>query len=317
MAPRRELVASAVQQAYDKFKTDTRGKNADYIPYLAHVDSKLFGIALVTTDNDVLTKGDVKYSFSIQSISKVYTLALAMEALGPDKVFEKIGSEPTGRAFNSPIAVVDMGTHTANPLVNAGAIATASLISGKDANEKWNKILGFYGRVAGEKLSLIDEVYKSEAATNTGNKALSMLLAKYDRIYANPFESVDVYTKQCSVGVNALQLARMGATLANNGINPATGEQVIKARDVPYILSAMTMAGLYDGSGGWAWHVGLPAKSGVGGGIVAIVPGKGAIAVFAPPLDEAGNSVKAQEVIEYVSDKLNYNLYSPASVGWK
>jgi glutaminase len=317
VAPRRELVESAVQQAYDKFKTDTRGKNADYIPYLAHVDSKLFGIAIVTTDNDVLTKGDVNYSFSIQSISKVYTLALAMEALGPDKVFEKIGSEPTGRAFNSPIAVVDMGTHTANPLVNAGAIATASLISGKDANEKWNKILGFYGRVAGEKLSLIDEVYKSEAATNTGNKALSMLLAKYDRIYANPFESVDVYTKQCSVGVTATQLARMGATLANNGINPATGQQVIKARDVPYILSAMTMAGLYDGSGGWAWHVGLPAKSGVGGGIVAIVPGKGAIAVFAPPLDEAGNSVKAQEVIEYVSDKLNYNLYSPASVGWK
>ena len=317
VAPRREVVASAVQQAYDKFKTDNRGKNADYIPYLAHVDSKLFGIAIVTTGNDVLTKGDVNYSFSIQSISKVYTLALAMEALGPDKVFEKIGSEPTGRPFNSPIAVVDMATHTGNPLVNAGAIATASLISGKDANEKWNKILSFYGRVAGEKLSLIDEVYKSEAATNTGNKALSMLLAKYDRIYANPFESVDVYTKQCSVGVNALQLARMGATLANNGINPATGEQVIKARDVPYILSAMTMAGLYDGSGGWAWHVGLPAKSGVGGGIVAIVPGKGAIAVFAPPLDEAGNSVKAQEVIEYVSDKLNYNLYSPASVGWK
>jgi glutaminase len=317
VAPRREVVASVVQQAYDKFKTDSRGKNADYIPYLAHVDSKLFGIAVVTTGNEVLTKGDVKYSFSIQSISKVYTLALAMEALGPDKVFEKIGSEPTGRPFNSPIAVVDMGTHTGNPLVNAGAIATASLISGKDANEKWNKILGFYGRAAGEKLSLIDEVYKSEAATNTGNKALSMLLAKYDRIYSNPFESVDVYTKQCSVGVNAIQLARMGATLANNGINPATGEQVIKARDVPYILSAMTMAGLYDGSGGWAWRVGLPAKSGVGGGIVAIVPGKGAIAVFAPPLDEAGNSVKAQEVIEYVSDKLNYNLYSPASVGWK
>jgi glutaminase len=317
VAPPRAVVESAVQQAYDKFKTDNRGKNADYIPYLAQVDSKLFGIAVVTTGNEILTKGDVKYSFSIQSISKVYTLALAMEALGPDKVFEKIGSEPTGRPFNSPVAVVDMGTHTGNPLVNAGAIATESLISGKDENEKWNKILNFYSRAAGEKLTLIDEVYKSEAATNTGNKALSMLLAKYDRIYANPFESVDVYTKQCSVGVNAIQLARMGATLANNGINPATGEQVIKARDVPYILSAMTMAGLYDGSGGWAWHVGLPAKSGVGGGIVAIVPGKGAIAVFAPPLDEAGNSVKAQEVIEYVSDKLNYNLYSPASVGWK
>ena len=172
-------------------------------------------------------------------------------------------------------------------------------------------------RAAGEKLSLIDEVYKSEAATNTGNKALSYLLAKYDRIYADPFESVDIYTKQCSVGVNATQLARMGATLANNGVNPATGEQVIKAEDVPYILSTMMMAGLYDGSGGWAWRVGLPAKSGVGGGIVAIVPGKGAIAVFAPPLDEAGNSVKAQEVIDYVAQKLNYNLYSPLSVGWK
>ena len=142
-------------------------------------------------------------------------------------------------------------------------------------------------------------------------------MAKYDRIYADPFESVDIYTKQCSVGVNATQLARMGATLANNGINPTTGEQVIKAEDVPYILSTMMIAGLYDGSGSWAWRVGLPAKSGVGGGIVAIAPGKGAIAVFAPPLDEAGNSVKAQEVIDYVAQKLNYNLYSPLSVGWK
>ena len=203
VAPRKEAVAAIVQEAYDKFKNETKGKNADYIPYLAQVDSKLFGIAIVTTDNQVLTKGDVTYSFSIQSISKVFTQALAMETLGPDKVFEKIGSEPTGRPFNSPVAVVDMPTHSGNPYVNAGAIATTSLISGKDANEKWNKILDFYSRAAGEKLSLIDEVYKSEAATNTGNKALSMLLAKYDRIYADPFESVDIYTKQCSVGVNA------------------------------------------------------------------------------------------------------------------
>jgi glutaminase len=317
VAPRHEVVAAIVQEAYDKFKNDSNGKNADYIPYLAQVDSKLFGIAIVTTDNQVYTLGDVKYSFSIQSISKVYTLAMAMEELGVDKVFDKVGSEPTGRPFNSPLAVVDMPTHTGNPLVNAGAIATTSLISGSNANDKWNKILDFYSRAAGEKLTLIDEVYKSEAATNTGNKALSMLLAKYDRIYADPFESVDIYTKQCSVGVNAIQLARMGATLANNGINPATGEQVIKAESISHILSTMTEAGLYDGSGGWAWHVGLPAKSGVGGGIVAIVPGKGAIAVFAPPLDVAGNSVKAQEVIEYVSNKLHYNLYSPASVGWK
>jgi glutaminase len=317
VAPRREMVEQVVREAYEKFKTDTNGKNADYIPYLAQVDSKLFGIAVVTTDNQVLTLGDVNYAFSIQSISKVFTLALAMEELGPDAVFQKIGSEPTGRPFNSPLAVVDMPTHTGNPLVNAGAIATTSLISGKDAQDKWNRILNFYSKAAGEKLTLIDEVYKSEAATNTGNKALSMLLAKYERIYADPFESVDIYTKQCSVGVNAAQLARMGATLANNGVNPATGEQVIKREDIPHILSTMMMAGLYDGSGGWAWHVGLPAKSGVGGGIVAIVPGKGAIAVFAPPLDEAGNSVKAQKVIDYVAERLSYNLYSPSSVGLK
>jgi glutaminase len=317
VAPRRQQVEDVVKEAYEKFRGDTNGKNADYIPYLAQVDSKLFGIAVVTTDNQVLAIGDVKYSFSIQSISKVYTLALAMEELGADAVFQKVGSEPTGRPFNSPVAVVDMPTHSGNPFVNAGAIATTSLISGRDANEKWNKILDFYGKAAGEKLRLIDEVYKSEAATNTGNKALSYLLAKYDRIYADPFESVDIYTKQCSVGVNAVQLARMGATLANNGINPATGQRVIKEEDVPHILSTMTMAGLYDGSGGWAWSVGLPAKSGVGGGIVAIAPGKGAIAVFAPPLDEAGNSVKAQKVIDYVAQKLNYNLYSPSSVGLK
>ena len=317
VAPRRELVQSVVQEAYDKFKGETRGKNADYIPYLAHVDSKLFGIALVTTDNQSLTTGDVKYSFAIESISKVFTLALAMEEMGPVKVFEKVGSEPTGRPFNSPSAVIDMPTHTGNPFVNAGAIATTSLISAASPDERWSKILDFYSKTAGEKLTLIDEVYQSEAATNTGNKALSMLLAKYDRIYSDPFPAVDVYTKQCSVGVTALQLARMGATLANNGLNPATGEQVIKSEDIPHILSTMMIAGLYDGSGGWAWHVGLPAKSGVGGGILAVVPGKGAIVVFAPPLDEAGNSVKAQEVIEYVANKLNYNLYSPASVGWK
>src|SRR3982074_1355901 len=173
-----------------------------------------------------------------------------MEELGPDKVFDRIGSEPTGRPFNSPLAVVDMSTHSGNPLVNAGAIATVSLISGSTADQKWNKILDFYSKAAGEKLVLIDEVYKSEAATNTGNKALSYLLAKYDRIYADPFESVDVYTKQCSVGVNATQLARMGATPANNGVNPAPGEQGIKSEDIPHILSTMTMAGLYDGSGG-------------------------------------------------------------------
>jgi glutaminase len=240
-----------------------------------------------------------------------------MEDLGVDQVFDKVGSEPTGRPFNSVEAVVDMPTHTGNPLVNAGAIATVSLIPAPSADAKWNKILAFYSKAAGEKLTLIDDVYKSEAATNKGNQALAALLNKYDRIYANPAESVDVYTKQCSVGVNAKQLAVMGATLANDGINPLTGEQVIKRENVPEILSAMSVAGLYDGSGGWAWHVGLPAKSGVGGAVMAVVPGKGAIVGFAPPLDKAGNSVKAQKAIAYFADQLGLNLYSPRSVGLK
>jgi len=314
VAPTEQAYNSILKQAYDNFKADTGGKNADYIPALAQVNSKFYGIAIVTTDGRVYKIGDVDQAFSIQSISKVFTLALAMEERGADDVFKKVGSEPTGRAFNSIPAVVDMPTHAGNPYVNAGAIATASLISGS-ADEKWNKLLAFYGKAAGAKLTILNDVYQSEAATNTGNKAISMLLAKYDRIYADPFESVDVYTKACSVGVTANQLAVMGATLANNGKNPLTGEQVIKRENVPHILSAMMMAGLYDGSGGWAWNVGIPAKSGVGGGIVAVMPGKGAMAVFAPPLDEAGNSVKAQKAIAYVADQLNMNIFSPASVG--
>lgn len=317
VAPRAAQLRAAVNSAYSMFRSDTSGKNADYIPYLAQVNSKLFGIGVVTTDNQSYTVGDIDYSFSMQSISKVFTLALALEELGPGTVFERIGNEPTGRPFNSVEAVVDMPTHTGNALVNAGAIATVSLISGADADAKWNKILDFYSRAAGEKLTLIEDVYRSEAATNQGNRALASLLVKYQRIYSDPMEAVDIYTKQCSVGVNLKQLAQMGATLANNGVNPVTHGRVIRAEYIPYVLSAMTMAGLYDGSGGWAWHVGLPAKSGVGGGILAVVPGKGAIVGFAPRLDEQGNSVKAQKAITYISDRLDLDIFSPASVGLK
>jgi glutaminase len=315
VSPTEQAYNNIVKRAYEHYKDDVSGKNADYIPALAKVDSKLYGIAIVTTDGRIYKIGDVDQAFSIQSISKVFTLALAMEERGADEVFNKVGSEPTGRPFNSIPAVVDMPTHAGNPYVNAGAIATASLIRGTTEDEKWKKLLAFYSKAAGTQLSLLEDVYQSEAATNTGNKAISMLLAKYDRIYGDPFESVDVYTKACSVGITANQLAVMGATLANNGKNPLTGEQVIKRENVPHILSAMLMAGLYDGSGGWAWHVGIPAKSGVGGGIVAVMPGKGAMAVFAPPLDEAGNSVKAQKAISFVADQLNMNIFSPASVG--
>jgi len=306
---RQQQLRMAVDEAYAKFKGDTKGKNADYIPYLAQVDSNLFGISVVTTDGQAYSVGDITYAFSIQSISKVFSLALAMDELGANEVFTRIGSEPTGRAFNSVPAVVDMPTHTGNAFVNAGAIATVSLLRAANANDKWNKILAYYGDAAGEKLPLIEEVYKSEAATNQGNRALAALLLKYERIYADPLESVDVYTKQCSIGVNTKQLGMMGATLANHGKNPVTGKQVIKPENIPHILSTMMVAGLYDGSGAWAWSVGLPAKSGVGGGILAVIPGQGAISVFSPRLDEAGNSVKAQEVISYIANKLNLNLY--------
>jgi len=317
VAPTREQVQAAVNEAYEKFKSNSDGKNADYIPELAKVDSNLYGIVIITNDGQVISAGDVDKAFSIQSISKVYSLALAMEEFGADKVFEKIGMEPTGRPFNSVEAVVDMPSHAGNPLVNAGAIATVSLISAQSADAKFNKILDFYNKAAGAKLSVLEDVYKSEAATNAGNKALAALLLKYERIYADPVESVDVYTKQCSVGVTAKQLAVMGATLANFGVNPLTGEQVIKRENIPEILATMTMAGLYDGSGSWAWHVGLPSKSGVGGGIISVVPGKGAVAVFAPPLDKAGNSVKAQLAIAYITEKLGIDLFSPRSVGVK
>src|SRR3954471_12617531 len=315
VAPTAQQVQAVVNQAHEKFKNNTDGKNADYIPELGRVDSKLYGVVGVTTDGKIFTAGDVNYSFSIQSISKVYTLALAMEDLGPDVVFEKIGSEPTGRPFNSLGAVVDLPTHTGNPFVNAGAIATTSLITGANKTAKFDEILDFYSRAAGEKLTVLEDIYRSEAASNEGNQAIAYTLRKYSRIYSDPLEAVDVYTRQCSVGVTAKQLAWMGATLANGGKNPHTGEQVIKKENVPEILATMTMAGLYDGSGGWAWHVGLPAKSGVGGAVVAVVPGKGAIVGFAPPLDPAGNSVKAQLAIAYIADQLGLNVYSPRSVG--
>jgi glutaminase len=315
VAPTADQVRALVNQAYEKFKSNSEGKNADYIPELGKVDPKLYGVVGVTTDGQTFTAGDVDVPFSIQSISKVYTLALAMDQLGAKAVFDKIGMEPTGRPFNSLPAVIDLPTHSGNPLVNAGAIATTSLISGPDKDAKFNKILDFYSRAAGEKLTVLEDIYHSEAATNQGNQAIGYVLRKYDRIYSDPLEAVDIYTRQCSVGVTAKQLAWMGATLANNGLNPRTGEQVIKKENIPELLATMTMAGLYDGSGGWAWNVGLPAKSGVGGAVLAVVPGKGAIVGFAPPLDAAGNSVKAQLAIAYIADQLGLNVFSPRSVG--
>lgn len=306
-----ENIDGVIKEAYDQFKSVKEGKNADYIPYLAKVDPNLYGIAVITTDGHIHLVGDIKYEFGIESISKVMTLALAMQERGPKVIKDSIGANATGLPFNSITALETLGQEPQNPMVNAGAIATASLILPKNNKaEKWKKMHNYYNKFAGRELKLIDELFKSEMETNQRNKSIAILLQSYNRIFDDPMIALEVYTRQCSFGVNTKDLAVMAATLANSGINPMTKEKLIDAKDVPEILAVMSTAGLYENTGEWMYTVGLPAKSGVGGGIMAVVPGKMGIAVFAPPLDSAGNSVKAQKAIEYIADKLSLNLFS-------
>jgi len=308
--PSPQVLGRAVQEAYEKFKDLKDGANADYIPELTKVPSELFGVVIVTARGDVYTAGDVDYAFTIQSVSKPFTAALVMQEQGSASVIaDKIGVEPTGLPFNSIIATQLLKPVSANPLVNSGAIASVSLVKAKSAEERFGKILSFFERLAADKLTVIEDVYKSEAATNQRNRAHAYILSVNDRIYSDPLEAVDVYTRQCSIGVTAKQLAVMGATLANSGVNPITHQRVIESRYVPKVLAIMMMAGFYNESGAWAYTAGLPAKTGVGGGIVAVVPGKMAVASFSPRVNEAGNSVRAMKAIEYISDQLGVNVF--------
>jgi glutaminase len=300
---------SAVDEAYAKFKDDTSGKNADYIPYLASVPSNLFAVVIVTTNGQMFSAGDIDYAFSIQSCSKIFTLCQVMQESGEQAVMDKIGVEPTGMPFNSVIALGYFGNKAVNPLVNAGAMAAVSMVKADNAEDRWNKILAYQSKFAGEQLKLIDEVYKSESDTNFRNRGIAWILYNNGNLYCDPPEACDVYTKQCSIGVTARQLAIMGATLADRGVNPITKERCIDAKYVPRVLAVMTMAGFYDESGKWAYQAGLPAKTGVGGGIVAIVPDKMAIVAFSPPVNEAGNSVRATEAIDYIVDKLDLDIF--------
>jgi glutaminase len=307
--PSTETLERLAKEAHAKFKDDTSGKNADYIPALAKVPSNLFGITIVTVDGKVISVGDVDYPFSIQSCSKVFTMCLVMQESGAQVIYDKINVEPTGRAFNSIDAIEQGDGRADNPFVNAGAIASVSLVKAKDAQERWDKIIGCYDKFAGEKLTVLQDIYKSEAETNFRNRGIAHILFNSGHLYAEPLECTDVYTKQCSVGVTCKQLAVMGSVLANHGINPITKERCLEAKYVPKVLSVMTMAGFYDGSGAWAWNAGLPAKTGVGGGIVAIVPGAMSIVGFAPPLDKFGNSVRAQEAIRYIAEQLDLSIF--------
>jgi len=308
-------IQAALDGAYAKYKDLKEGKNADYIPALAKVDSNIFGIALVTADGKVYTTGDVKSQVSIQSISKVFTLAKVIEEQGPDAIASTIGVDATGMRFNSIVSIEfsqkSLGGPEMNSLVNPGAIATTSKVKGSTRAEVWNSILGYYSDFAGRPLTVDQEVFKSEADTNQRNQAIGYLMYAYGYIKANPMQATDVYTEQCSVSVNAKDLATMAATLANAGKNPVTGKQLMKAANVPHVLAVMATAGLYDDSGKWLYRTGLPGKSGVGGGLIAVSPGKFGIAVVSPPLDDAGNSVKAQKAIADVSNALGGNPYAP------
>ncbi len=300
-------IEAALNEAYSKFQNVTEGKNADYIPALAEVDSKIFGIALITVDGNVYTKGDLTSVVSIQSISKVFTLASVIDNLGPDVVASKIGVDATGMRFNNAEFVERNKGKQGNPLVNAGAIATTSMINGADYNEKWNTIMSVMEGFAGDKLEVNQPVYESEAATNQHNQALAFLMASFESMSWDNLQTTDLYTKQCAINVNAKNLGMMAATLANGGTNPVTNTKVVSPETVAHVLAVMSTAGLYDDSGIWLYNAGVPAKSGVGGGIIAVVPGKFGIAVIAPPLDDAGNSVKAQLSIEYIINKLKAN----------
>jgi glutaminase len=302
-------IEKVLNEAYNKFKDVKEGANADYIKELATVDPNIYGIALVTTDGQVFTAGDVTSMVSIQSVSKVFTMAKVIEEQGHQAVQDKIGVDATGEVFNSICAVERMRGKEINPLVNPGAIASTSMIEGADSSAKWKSILQVHSEFAGRQLSLNVPVYISEAGDNLRNQAIAHLLFAYGRMYFDPVQATDIYTKQCAINVSAKDAGIMAATLANGGVNPVTKKKVVSPETVMYTLPVMSTAGLYDDSGIWLYNAGVPAKSGVGGCLIAVVPGKFGIAVVSPPLDKAGNSVKGQLAIKYVIQQLGVDPY--------
>ena len=303
-------INQVLKEAYDKYKGDMGGANADYIKALAVVDSNIFGITFVDMDGNIYEYGNTKKVVSIQSISKVFTAALVMSEKGDKFIQEKIGVNATGLAFNSIMAIELHKGSASNPFVNAGAIQSTSWVQAKDSKERWLKIKSNMSAYAGRDLKLNQEVYISEVNDNKRNQAISKLLDAYGRMGSDPLEATTVYTKQCSLNVSSLDLANMAATLANHGKNPVTKSQVIDPKYTPKIMAIMATAGLYDSAGDWLYNTGAPAKSGVGGGILAIIPGKFGIGIVSPPLDKYGNSVRAQLAAKYIIEKLNLNPYA-------
>jgi glutaminase len=300
-----------IEEAHAKYKGLTEGKNADYIPILTTVPSDLFAVVIVDgSDGKVYAVGDSDYKFSIQSVSKPFTAGLVMAQQGPQAIREKIGVEPTGLPFNSRMAIeLYPEARSVNPLVNAGAIAAVSLVQATSEQDRWNKIIDNFNGYAGTELTVLEDVYDSEYETAFGNRAIANLLFNYGRLYSDPEEAMRVYTRECSVGVSAKDLGMMGATLANGGVNPVTKRRMLPAEHVPELLAVMATAGFYDESGEWMYTAGLPAKTGVGGGIVAVVPGRFAIAAFSPRLNEAGNSIRSLNAIRDIAGQLGVGVF--------
>jgi glutaminase len=305
-----EQVRGLVAEAHERFKSIDEGKNADYIPALAKVPKELFGVCVIGTSGVSFEAGDTLYEFSIQSVSKPFVFALICQAIGEDEAREKLGVNSTGLPFNSVLAIERTNDRTTNPMVNAGAIAATSLAPGATAEAKWQFIREGLSWFAGRNLALNTEVYESEAASNRRNQGIAKLLLSYDRIYFDPLQATDVYTKQCSLNVTARDLAAMAATLANGGVNPLTKNRIVDAVHCQHVLAVMVTAGLYENSGDWLYETGLPGKSGVSGGMVTVSPGKGGLGTFAPPLDDAGNSVKGQLTAKFLSKQLGLNLFA-------
>ena len=308
--PPRERIAEVLEEAFAFAMESSDGSVADYIPELARADPELLGVCLANVRGDTLPAGDADVEFSIQSISKAFVYALACEELGHDAVFDRVGVNNTGLAFDSIVAIEMNAGHPRNPMVNAGAMTTTALVPGSSADERWDAIRTGLSEFAGHPLEVDDAVYRSESATNQRNRAIARLLESYDRIESDPLEVVDVYTKQCSLGVTARDLAVMGATLADGGVNPVTGRRVVSAQVCQDTLAVLAASGLYERSGEWLFEVGLPGKSGVSGGIVTVSPGKGALGVFSPRLDPAGNSVRGQRATAYLSKALGLNIFA-------
>jgi glutaminase len=298
-----------VNEAYERFCSDRRGEVSSVYPALARVPPDLFGICVVGTSGNVYSAGDADSEFTIMSVSKPFLFALVAQAIGVEDARQKIGVNATGHAFDSLAAIERSPTGQTNPMVNSGAIATTSLVPGETLEAKWNFIQEGMSKFAGRALSVCDKVYLSASGTNYRNRGIGRMLQSYGRVYMDPDEAVDLYTRQCALHVSAKDLAVMGATLADGGVNPMTREYVVDASICHYALAVMATAGLYETSGDWLFDIGLPGKSGISGGIVTVSPGKGALGTYAPPLDKAGNSVKGQSVAKYLSRQLGMDLF--------